>query len=371
MNEAQKAVLEGIKRGDAFRGLPQVEISEWRAGKNGFDAGFRLQSRGAEVKVYVEVKASCSPKTILEIAPWIRRIKRMNPGTAVALACPVMTVRAQQVCLENDIDFLDLAGNVYINTGDFLLQRTGRDAGRRRPGTRGQAFGNPFSPRSSRVVRVLLEKPGTWRLTAIADELEREGRENPISRDLSFKIDLSSISRALSALTEELLVRKRGQDIIVSDPGRLLAAWAEKYQTRFRRMLRDSIVLRTSSEKGLADLAIELGRASRNFVFTSATAASVTAPYVDVDVVDAFAMRPEDFLASGITGIPTARTPLSSQIRITRAYDAGVFMYARIVDGIPVTSPVQAYLDLYARGGRDRKQADFLLEQVLRPKWKT
>ena len=46
-------------------------------------------------------------------------------------------------------------------------------------------------------------------------------------------------------------------------------------------------------------------------------------------------------------------------------YDAGVFMYASFDTSIPRVSNIQAYLDLYAQGGRDLKQADYLLDTPL------
>lgn len=375
MQEETRGVVEDllkrIRRGELFRDLPLVRVLDWREGAQGFDAQFRLESRGAEAKVYVEAKASCSPRTVAEIAPWVRRIKLMNPGTAVALACPAISPRAQQLCIDNDVDFLDLAGNVYINTGDFLLQRAGRDSGRRIPRELPEGVGNPFSPRSSRVVRVLLEKPGTWRLKAIAAELERETRDNPITKGLSFAIDMSSISRAVSGLAEDLLVRKRGQDIIVTDPGRLLAAWAEKYRLQLQRWIRDSVAIGPLSPMSLSEVATELRRSGDEFVITSAAAATVTAPYVDVDVIEAFATRPNDFLETFSGRSKALPSSTGLRIRIVRAYDAGVFMYARMSKGLPIASAVQVFLDLYGRGGRDRKQADYLLEQVIKARWQT
>ena len=48
-------------------------------------------------------------------------------------------------------------------------------------------------------------------------------------------------------------------------------------------------------------------------------------------------------------------------------YDAGVFPYCRREGKVPIVSNLQAYLDLYARGGRDLKQADYLLSNAIEP----
>ena len=44
-------------------------------------------------------------------------------------------------------------------------------------------------------------------------------------------------------------------------------------------------------------------------------------------------------------------------------------MYSSLKDGIPVVSDVQAYLDLFARGGRDLKRADYLFQARIEPMW--
>jgi hypothetical protein len=47
-----------------------------------------------------------------------------------------------------------------------------------------------------------------------------------------------------------------------------------------------------------------------------------------------------------------------------------VFLYARTEASVPLVSNIQAFLDLYARGGRDLKQADYLLDNVIERRWK-
>jgi hypothetical protein len=45
-------------------------------------------------------------------------------------------------------------------------------------------------------------------------------------------------------------------------------------------------------------------------------------------------------------------------------------MYSSFDAAIPRVSNMQAYLDLYAQGGRDLKQADYLLDNAIEPRWK-
>jgi hypothetical protein len=58
------------------------------------------------------------------------------------------------------------------------------------------------------------------------------------------------------------------------------------------------------------------------------------------------------------------------RLRFIYPYDEGVFLYAKTDASVPRVSNIQAYLDLYARGGRDLKQADYLLDNAIAPNWK-
>jgi hypothetical protein len=71
-------------------------------------------------------------KLLEDIAPWIRRMKSLRPGVSFALICPALSPRAQTYCIEQGIDFIDLAGNISINVpGEFTLQRLGPRTNRR------------------------------------------------------------------------------------------------------------------------------------------------------------------------------------------------------------------------------------------------
>jgi hypothetical protein len=105
---------------------------------------------------------------------------------------------------------------------------------------------------------------------------------------------------------------------------------------------------------------------ANNYAFTGAAAASLSGPFVDVDPVDLFVGSEQvtERLRTSISG-----RGLGPELRAIRPYDVGVFMYARVSGGIPVISDIQAYLDLFARGGRDLTQAEYLLEKRIAPAW--
>jgi hypothetical protein len=104
-------------------------------------------------------------------------MKSLKADAAFAVVAPALSPQAQAYCVANGIDFLDLVGNVSIQVPcKFTRQRLGRRSPERNQPSDSSRSMNVFSGRSSRVLRVLLEKPKVWSLTDIANELAAEGK---------------------------------------------------------------------------------------------------------------------------------------------------------------------------------------------------
>jgi len=374
IREAQLAqtVLDALRKQVPVKDLPGVRIAQVRQEpERPFDLSFELTSGKNRILVLGEIKQAPSPKVLAEIGPWIQRMKSLKADAAFAVVAPALSPQAQAYCVANGIDFLDLAGNVSIQVpGKFTLQRLGRRSPERNQPSDSSRSVNVFSGRSSRVLRVLLEKPKVWSLTDIARELAAEGkRVQPIFRQpVEFAVSQGSISKALSSLEEQLWIRRQGSAVLVPEPRRLLVEWAEKYKERYRWRLRSSFELPNPFGSSVSrineQLEEELGGA---YAFTAAAAASLVASFVELDRVDIFLGSEE----SGARLRQLAdRESTGPKLRLIYPYDNGVFLYSIREGGVPIVSNLQTYLDLYARGGRDLKQADYLLRNAIEPRWR-
>ena len=374
--ETEQAVAQALRGQLPLKGLPGVSIENVREKpEQPFDISFDLLSGPNRILVLGEIKSAFSPRLLEEISPWIRRLKSLRADVSVAVIAPLLSPQAQAFCIQNGIDFLDLAGNVFINVpGKFTLQRNGMRA-RDEFGTPSESarIVNVFSGRFSRVLRVLLEQPRSWAITEIARELERESTrftDRYPGAGVDFKISQGSISKAVASLEEQLAVRRRGTAVIVPEPERLLQQWAEKYKERYRWRLRSSFQTGNPFGSELAAIAKGIGPLIQGaYAFSGAIATTGDAPFVDIEVIDVFALGG----AASASTLRDLKSKASSEppIRVITPYDAGVFMYAKEAGGAPIVSPVQAYLDLYARGGRDLKQAEYLLDNVIQPQWRS
>jgi hypothetical protein len=393
--------------------VANFQVEESGGAETRFDAHFDIQYGDSKVRVYVEAKNTCTPKQVEQIAPWLSRLKATQKGAAFALVCPALSPQSQTLCLQRNVDFIDLAGNVFISVpGKLLLQRVGMQPQKE---TSPSFYRNPFSGKSSRILRVLLQgtmrpwissdprpvemldinrpmvqKPKAWTLSDIIEELAAETRRVQCP-GISFEVSFSLASRVLRSLEEELLVIRRptsfdpGQavserdiergryagrvnPISVPEPRRLLTAWAQEYKDRYRGYLRRSFKVPNPFGTNLQSVQQDLDRLLKPkcYAFTGAAAASLTAPFVDVDPIDLFISdgAGADNLRTSISGVS-----VGPDLRVIYAYDPGVFMYSSRKSEIPVVSDIQAYLDLFARGGRDLKQAEYLLQQRIEPMW--
>ncbi len=374
IREAQLAqtVLDALRKQVPVKDLPGVRIAQVRQEpERPFDLSFELTSGKNRILVFGEIRQAPSPKLLTEIGPWIQRMKSLKADAAFAVVAPALSPQAQAYCVANGIDFLDLAGNVSIQVpGKFTLQRLGRRSPERNQPSDSSRSMNVFSGRSSRVLRVLLEKPKVWSLTDIAKELAAEGKQvqRVFRQPVEFAVSQGSISKAFSSLEEQLWIRRQGSAVLVPEPRRLLVEWAEKYKERYRWRLRSSFELPNPFGSGVSrineQLQEELGGV---YAFTAAAAASLVAPFVELDRVDIFLGSQE----SGARLRKLAeRESTGPKLRLIYPYDNGVFLYCRREGGVPIVSNLQAYLDLYARGGRDLKQADYLLSNAIEPRWR-
>jgi hypothetical protein len=372
--EAQFAqtVLDALRKQVPVKDLPGVRITQVRQEpERPFDLSFELTSGKNRILVFGEIKQAPSPKVLAEIGPWMQRMKSLKDDAAFAVVAPALSPQAQAYSVANGIDFLDLAGNISIQVpGKFTLQRLGRRSPERnQPGDSSRSM-NVFSGRSSRVLRVLLENPKVWSLTDIAKELAAEAKrvERILRRPMEFAVSQGSISKVLSSLEEQLRIRRQGAAVLVPEPRRLLVEWAEKYKERYRWRLRSSFELPNPFGNGVSRISEQLQeQVSGAYAFTGAAAASLVAPFVELDRVDIFLGSEES--GARLRNL-AERESTGPKLRLIYPYDIGVFLYSRREGSVPIVSNLQAYLDLYARGGRDLKQADYLLSNAIEPRWR-
>jgi hypothetical protein len=318
------------------------------------------------INIYTEIKSKMTPKDV-------RLIREKLPSTKVigaennavyAFICPYLSPDSQKYCQEKNINFIDLSGNMLLRIpGQILIQRLNRPNLFKEP----QLYRNPFIRGSSRVLRVLLKSPKRrWAVSDIETELiEESQRQN--TKD-AFKLSISSISKTVRALEEQLLIRRDNLAILIPEPRYMLSMWAEKYRDRYKSIKQSSITANNpfvlDVETSIKSLMMRFPNLDYNV--TGAAAANFIAPYVNVDRIDIFVQQSQFglFQQSFIN-----EKSVGPNFQFIVPDDKGVSMYAQNIKGLKIVSSIQAYLDCYARGGRDAKQAEYILNEKIEKEW--
>lgn len=372
MNE-QEIVTE-LKNGSPFDGLREVKvidaslepiISEYNYMKlirN--EVILKIDFSGIPFTILGEIKSQLSPKLLLQIVPWLSRSRESNLKEMPVLITPYITKNLQDYCLKNNINFIDLSGNVSINVpGKVLIQRLGQP--NKKPIK--QILRNPFWGASSRVLRVLLQYPKKiWSISEIENELVKESEIQKVD----FKLSLASISKTIRSLDEELLIRRDSKKIIVPDPKQLLFRWADKYKEMNRRTVKgfspSNNPFGTDIINAVKQVISELPDFAKS-ILMGPTAANIVAPYLEVDKICLYIIKEDNLAIPEI--INPSRGSIGPEFEFYDPPDEGVFMYAKEVEGVRIASDIQIYLDCYSKGGRDLKQADYFLEKVIEKRW--
>jgi len=312
------------------------------------DMVVRVCLRGERRTLIAEVKASGQPRRAREAIWQLRRIlahARYAAAYALFIA-PSVSESTVRMCLEAGVGYLDLAGNCLINLPDLFIERSGADSGyKERGGT-----ASLFSPKSSRVLRVLLsDAHRTWQVQQLAGTAH-------VSLGLASKVKQGLLDREWIAAT--------ATGVRMSRPEELLNAWAESYAyEKSTAVALYSLEGPAETESAIAAYCAERGI---DYALTGFSGARLTAPRVRYTRATVYVAGEVDALAASV-GLKRVET--GANVLLLKPYDEGILFGAAERFGLRVVSPIQLYLDLRSMAGRADEAADELLHREIRPGW--
>ena len=298
-----------------------------------------LRFEAEHQKLISEVWARLHPSRQL-----LEEAKAKPAGKPFVLLCPHLPDALAADLRSAGINHADLNGLLFLKTPSFLLDRGPKSRRYRNPG----AELNPFTLKSSRIVRVLLShREQEW---TQADLETRTG----ISRGL--------VSLTLADLIErELVVQTRPGSrheaalYRVKDFGRLLDAWREEDDWRKRTSVQQYSVLAGNLSEVAETARDALG--ADNVLFTQWFAAHLRHPYTTPPLVSAYLKK------KPVAEITWARkVDNGGNLWLITPKDEGVFQETQQAGGFNLVSDIQIYLDLLQVSQRGPEQAQALRE---------
>jgi hypothetical protein len=301
---------------------------------------------GGERYLVVEIKANGQPRMAREAVNQILRYRAIFPNSYGVFLAPYISQAAGEICRQEGIGYLDLAGNCYLCFDGVYIEQEGRPNRFKEE----RDLRSLYSPKAERILRILLNSPGKgWKVQGLAEEAG-------VSVGQVFNVKKQLLDR------EWVQVDKTG--FMLNEPEQLLKEWEENYSFRRNKIL-DFYSLKGSTEME-TDLVEYCNRKRMKYAFTGFSGAARLAPAVRYQRVMAYLDELDEEMVSQLA---LKEVNSGANVSLFIPYDDGVFYGARELSGAHVVSPVQVYLDVRNFRGRGEEAAQVLLDQVIRPAW--
>jgi hypothetical protein len=337
-----EGAAERILRGVLER-IPFVKIESFQKNKEGVDLSVSLRIDNKKQILVVEVKNNGQPRMAREAINQLLRYRNHYPNAYFIFMAPYISPQAAEICAKDGVGYLDFAGNCQLAFGQVYIEQTGKP----NPFRTRRDLVSLYSPKSSRVLRVLLSNPGrTWKIQDLADEA---------------RVSLGQVSNVKKLLLDRQWI---ADGFSLKEPWTLLEEWADIYSYRKNE------VGNFYSLKSIGDIESDLARVCREkdieYALTGFSGAARFAPAVRYNRVMAYVSDTSEDLRSFLD---LKEVPSGANVMLLGPYDEGVFYGSRVMDDIMIASPVQIYLDLKSYKGRGEEAAEVLLREVIKPKW--
>ncbi len=315
---------------NAKLGKERIGRPDWLAELRTGNQSWTLVAEGKKSGQPREVRAA-----VLQLKHYLSLLPSGKPSHGLILA-PFISEESARICAEAGVGYADFAGNARLSFDRIFIEM--RAAGNP-PSVKREAK-SVFSPKATRVLRVLLQGPlRAWKVKDLAAAAE---------------VSLGHVS----AVRQQLLGREWATEeeggLRISKPDALLDAWAAADDWEKRTETREYSLLEYDPDKVATKLVESLG--GKKHAFTQWFGAFLRQPYTLPVVTTVYV---EDFPDEGLLKgkLQARRVDGGGRLRIVRPKDEGVFLCPQRIRGLQVVGDVQLYLDVIRAGLRGDEAA--------------
>ena len=300
--------------------------------------------------IIFEVKSEGQPRFARMAVNQLKYMVNNKKNYYGVFAATFISKESKQICNENGIGFIDLAGNCLFKFDNIYISIEGRP--NLYPNTR--PLKSIFSPKSTRALRVFLYNPKKeWFVKDIAKEA---------------KISLGQASNIKQRLLEYEFVEMTGSGknlkIRLNKAESLLEEWSKNY-TYQKNKIRNFYSMDKVEvlERKLVDYFQDN---QITYALTLTSGASRVAPFLRYKRIFTYVNNNIDRIAKDLNFKEVSTGP---NISFLEPYDEGILYYLQEINGAKVVSNIQLYLDLKSYLKRGEEAAEFLLEKRLKKQW--
>jgi hypothetical protein len=319
-----------------------VERQPFVEGQRG-DFLLDLEWSGEAKRFAAEYKSIGTPETVRRAAQQAIELAAHDPSWHPLVVVPHLSSSSFEVLLESGISGFDLSGNYVVQADHWFVYRA--DQPNRFPSD--ATLKNAYRGKSALVGRLLLSAPVHDQVTHVHERVEARGGV----------ISLSLVSKALSALEEDLIVDKSGGTIRLVQPERLLDKLEASYAAPSVRSKRTGEA--APSRLVSTDAALNATKLGLRVALWD-DQRFVVAPTVG-ERVRIYTSKPSSWAEE----LGFAETNRFANVELIETKEPGVFFDTDLVEGFPRCSKLEVYLQLSRGDKRERQAAEPLRVQIL------
>jgi hypothetical protein len=291
-----------------------------------------------------EARLSSQPRFLRSSIAFLKQAAAKVPRGRPLFVVPYIGPAGRELCRKEGVSYVDTVGNIGLFLDDgFVLKESSQGQKQQR-----REMKALFSPKATRVLRILLENPDrAWQYQELAD---------------AARVSLGLAYNVVERQTGEEYVGPTKAGVKVLNPAGLLERWASAYLVTRDNAVETYYSDETSYRGLLEKLARSAKRAGVAFGFTLFAGASLIAPFVRTPQVHLYVPgdTAEFVKAAGLKPVTSG-----GNVHLIRPYDEGVLNPLQVIGGLSTVGNVQLYLDLANYPARGKEQADVLRQRVL------
>jgi len=353
----EREMIEQLRRGKVSLPPLSFRFLEGKPEARGnlrFDALVEASWRDSIAKFAVECKSLSTPKTFRNGLNLLKT-SSLPKGYWPLLFLPFLSERQLQELEREGISGIDLCGNgLVVVPGMFAVFRSGE----KNRFSSSAPIKNIYRKNSSMVGQVFLVRSGYETVQEICAEINR--RNMLVNRWDKRPMSLSTVSKSLKSLEEDLIVERKGI-IRLLQPDKLLEKLSENYVPP---NIKGRARFKVSQGSGtIRELLLQQSQASGlPLVATGTSSVPLYAVMQRGDMLSIYCPRLE-MLLERLSGSQSDRFP---NLELVETEDETVYFDARQEGNFWWASPMQVYLALMAGDKRDQETAEQVKSYILK-----
>lgn len=341
IEEARQAILSTLQRIPELADI-RVVLETWTE-KHRADLLVSFQKQNDRKTLLVEVKSSGQPRLARAAVNSLTTLLSNRPGTYGVFIAPYISDASATICKENEIGYIDFAGNCWLHFDSIFIEIKGNPNRFRRKSN----LKSLFNPKAERILRALLDEPARqWSTAELAEAAD---------------VSPGQVSNVRKLLLEREWIQDQKRGIKLTEPLQLLDSWLANYQSNRNTVYEFYDMASVGEIEGT--IATICNRRQARYAFTGFSGSSRYAPFTTYKTVTVYM----DNLNLG--DLPFKPVTSGANVRIISPCDEGVYYGTRTIREEIVASAIQCYLDLKNEKARGEEAARALLEQVIKPSW--